>query len=177
MNSPNRKNRKSMRAEWWDYGWNGAYFVTICTKEMQHFFGEIKDGKMILSNVGVIVDVLWHQIPNHQPYVELAEFVVMPNHIHGILILDKPTEIVEKLENDDRIPFEKRREGQGKNTLSSILGGYKSVVSKHVNRLGLESAWQYRFHDHIIQNEKLYERIEKYILTNVENWKDDKFFS
>ncbi|WP_291726539.1 transposase [Bernardetia sp.] len=178
MNNPNKKYRKSIRAKWWDYGWNGAYFITICTKEMQHFFGDIKDGKMILSNVGVIVDVLWHQIPLYHAFVELGEFVVMPNHIHGILILDKPKEIIEELEKDARMPVEKRlKEGQGKNTVSSIIGNYKSAVTKNVNRLGLASKWQFRFHDHIIRNEKSYQRISNYILTNVENWEDDKFFN
>jgi len=80
----------SARAQWWDYGWNGAYYITICTHNREHYFGEIKNGKMILSRTGVIADILWHGIPNHAPFVELGDFVVMPNHIHGILILDKP---------------------------------------------------------------------------------------
>lgn len=172
------KNRKSIRAKWWDYGWNGAYFITICTKDKQHFFGKIENKKMTLSSVGVITDVLWHQIPKYYPFVELAEFVVMPNHIHGILILDKPNEVIEEAETDNRMPVEKRlKEGQGKNTVSSIIGNYKSAVTKNVNRLGLESEWQYRFHDHIIRNEQSYNRISNYILTNVDNWEDDKFFS
>src|SRR5690606_30576081 len=77
----------SARAQWWDYGWNGAYFITICTQNRVHFFGEIKEGKMTLSRLGVIADMLWHEIPNHSKYAELGDFVVMPNHIHGILIL------------------------------------------------------------------------------------------
>lgn len=81
----------SARAQWWDYGWNGAYFITICTKNRNHFFGEIKNETMILSQMGIIADILWYEISNHAPHVELGEFVVMPNHIHGILILDKPT--------------------------------------------------------------------------------------
>jgi putative transposase len=80
----------SARAPWWDYGWNGPYFITICTQNRKHFFGEIHDGKMALSHLGVIADILWHEIPNHTKFVKLGDFVVMPNHIHGILILDKP---------------------------------------------------------------------------------------
>ena len=165
-----------IRAKWWDYGWNGAYFITICTKNKEHFFGEIKDKKMILSKVGVIVDVLWHQIPYHRPYLELEEFVVMPNHIHAIITIDKP---IEKMENVEEEWFflENRFQNQGKDTLSSILGSYKSGVTKHVNRLGLESAWQPRFHDNIIENDESYERISKYIQNNVENWENDKFFT
>jgi REP element-mobilizing transposase RayT len=108
-----------IRAQWWDYGWNGAYFITIYTKNKEHFFGEIKDKKMILSKVGVIADVLWHQIPHYRPYIELEEFVVMPNHIHAIITIDKP---IEKIENEEaeRFFLERRFQNQGKDTLSSI---------------------------------------------------------
>ena len=80
----------SARASWWNYGWNGAYFITICTKNRDHFFGEIENGQMKLSKIGLLADVFWHEIKNHTENIELGAFVVMPNHIHGILILDKP---------------------------------------------------------------------------------------
>jgi putative transposase len=80
----------SARARWWDYGWNGAYFITICTKNQEHFLGQILDEQMHLSESGMIAENLWREIPNNASYVELGEFIVMPNHIHGILILDKP---------------------------------------------------------------------------------------
>ena len=78
----------SARASWWNYGWAGAYFITICTQNREHFFGEIENDKMILSPCGVLADVFWHEIKNHTQNVELGAFVVMPNHIHGILILN-----------------------------------------------------------------------------------------
>jgi hypothetical protein len=65
----------SARATWWDYGWAGAYFITICTKNREHYFGEIRNGKMHLSHWGVLADVLWHEIPHHAKNVELGEFV------------------------------------------------------------------------------------------------------
>jgi putative transposase len=80
----------SARAQWWDYGWNGAYFITICTQNREHFFGKIVDSKFIPSQIGQLAKTIWHEIPNKFQYVELGDFVVMPNHIHGILILDKP---------------------------------------------------------------------------------------
>ena len=73
----------------WDYGTNGAYFITICTKDRQYFFGESENGKMKLSTVGAIAQGFWYEIPKHFPFIELGEFVVMPNHIHGVLILNK----------------------------------------------------------------------------------------
>ena len=80
----------SARAPFWDYGWNAAYFVTICTHNRMHWFGEIVNGEMILSDIGKIAQQCWLEIPQHFPFVKLDAFVVMPNHIHGILIIDKP---------------------------------------------------------------------------------------
>ncbi len=168
--------RKSTRADWWNYGWYSAYFITICTKNKEHFFGEIKDKKMYLSNLGAIADVLWHQLKERRNYVKLEEFVVMPNHIHGIIILDKPIEMQELIDN--KVSFsEESFQKQAKKTISSIVGGYKSGLTKHANRMGLDSGWQVSFHDHIIRSEKSYENISNYILTNVENWEDDKFYT
>jgi putative transposase len=74
----------------WDYGNNASYFVTICSKNREHFFGKITDGKMILSGIGKNAQTYWEEIPIHFPYVILGPFVIMPNHIHGILIINKP---------------------------------------------------------------------------------------
>src|SRR5690554_8187162 len=80
--------RKSPRLKNWDYGSNASYFITVCTKDREHFFGEIKNGRMQVSPAGAIAHVLWYEIKNHLENIELGEFVVMPNHVHGILILD-----------------------------------------------------------------------------------------
>ena len=78
----------SARLQTWDYADEGSYFITICTKNRRHFFGDVMDGKMVLTNAGVIADILWHEIKHHNKNIQLGEFIVMPNHIHGILILD-----------------------------------------------------------------------------------------
>ncbi|RKY77491.1 transposase, partial [candidate division KSB1 bacterium] len=88
----------STRLQNWDYRWNGYYFVTICTENKEEYFGEIKNGKMHLSPIGIIADVLWHEIKNHAKNVELGEFVVMPNHIHGIIILNNDNNISDNVE-------------------------------------------------------------------------------
>jgi putative transposase len=168
----NKYRISSIRGQWWDYGCNGAYFITICTQDREHYFGEIQNDKMVLSEVGIIADILWHQIPIHHKDVELGDFVVMPNHIHGILIIDKkstnidtdnanntnnvetgrvetghaplpvllllPTETIQK-------PGSQRFQNIGKNTISSIVGSYKSAVTKHANRLGYPHQWQKLF--------------------------------
>ncbi len=218
----------STRLQYWDYSWDALYFVTICTKNHQNYFGQIENGKMILSHIGVLADVFWYEIKNHSKIVDLDEFVVMPNHIHGILAINNPensnyrildNKVVERgsdvssapsVPNDPNVPNvpnvetrhalsllqhihppqsetppsdagqtfgQKRFRNQGKNTLSSILGSYKSAVSKHVHRLGFEFEWQARFHDHIIRDDDSLQRIRRYISTNVENWNKDKFYN
>jgi REP element-mobilizing transposase RayT len=79
----------SARAQWWDYGNNAAYFVTICTAHKEHYFGEIQTEQMILSNIGTMTNDCWLEIPAHFPFVELDVFVIMPNHVHGIIVIDK----------------------------------------------------------------------------------------
>jgi putative transposase len=84
----NKYRIESTRLTNWDYRSIGAYFITICTHNREHYFGEIENGKMILSNIGVLANVFWYEIKNHTNNIELGEFVVMPNHIHGILIVN-----------------------------------------------------------------------------------------
>jgi len=195
----------SARLQPWDYRWAGAYFITICTQNRIHYFGEIQNGTMNLSNVGVIADILWYQIPHHHtPNVELGAFVVMPNHIHGILILtgnnndndnvetghalslptdiptdtptDIPTDKSTEINSIEKTIGQQRFQNIGKNSVSSIVGSYKSAVTKHAHRLGYEFAWQTRFHDHIIRDKTSFEKISDYIVNNPINWQDDKFF-
>lgn len=186
----NKYRTSSIRAQWWDYGWNGAYFITICTQDREHYFGEIQNDKMVLSEVGIIADILWHQIPIHHKNVELGDFVVMPNHIHGILIIDKQSDNIDidNVETGHALslpsspplpslpkPGSQRFQNIGKNTISSIIGSYKSAVTKHANRLGYPHQWQKLFYDNIIRNNNDYQRISDYIVSNPENWAKDKF--
>ncbi len=169
----------SARAAWWDYGWNSAYFVTICTKNRAHLFGHIIEGKMELSPLGVIADILWHEIPHHAKAVELGDFVVMPNHIHGILILDKPVDplpvfVAQQDGNHEQLHGKVQPETIDRSkTLSSLVGAYKSAVTKHANRLGYLNGWQSRFHDRIIRNYAEYQRIAGYIINNPSRWAED----
>lgn len=168
----------------WDYRWNAAYFITICTHNREHFFGKIKNGKMILSNVGVIADLLWHEIKNHTKNVELGEYIVMPNHIHGILILNNDDDNNDDDNNDDiealRATPLRGRMGDispKPNSISTIIRSYKSAVTKHCNRLNFNFKWQTRFHDHIIRNNKSFDNISNYIINNPQKWEDDNFFA
>ncbi len=179
----------SARLKGYDYGQNGAYFITICTQNRAHHFGEIQNGKMVLSPCGVLADVFWHETLRHNTGVELGAFVVMPNHIHGILILNRTgaelgtgAESVETLHATSlrEIQREIQREQMAKispqaGSVATIIRSYKSAVTKHANRLELPNGWQPRFHDHIIRNEAEYDRIFNYIENNPINWDKDKF--
>jgi len=169
----NRYRIASARAPWWDYGQDAAYFVTICTGDRKHFFGDVVNGDMKLSHVGIIADILWHEIKNHAKNIELREYVVMANHVHGILVLNGNAVSVQSIH---QTPAQSRFQNQGKNTLSSIIGSYKSAVTRHAHRLGYEFAWQVNFHDHIIRNESEYQRIAEYIKANPAKWNEDKFY-
>ena len=175
----NKYRIQSIRLQNWDYGWNGLYFVTICTKNRKCFFGDIVDGKMNLSRIGIIADILWYEIKNHAQNIELDEFTVMPNHIHEILILNGNVETrhalsLQSQSQSQNTIGQKRFQNQGKNTVSSIIGGYKSAVTKHAHRLGFEFAWQRNYWEHIIRNKTEYNRITQYIIDNPVIWKNDK---
>mgnify|MGYP002863282802 CR=1 FL=1 len=178
QNTKTKFNRKTIRLQSWDYANDGAYFITICTKNRHHYFGHIIDGKMQLSPTGVIANVFWHEIKHHAKNIELGQFIVMPNHVHGILILKN---------NDDysvggghALPLPNKNTGKtrfqnpGKNSISSIVGNYKSAVTKHAHRLGYDFEWQTRFHDHIIRDEKAFLNISNYILNNPRKWQEDE---
>jgi len=182
----------SARLQQWDYRWAAAYFITICTHNREHYFGHIENGIMHLSPIGVIADVLWYEIKHHAHNVELDAFVVMPNHIHGILILkggntDNNGTIVgtgHAVETGHALSLtpqpptnigHNRFQHIGKNSVSSIIGSYKSAITKHAHRLGYTFEWQTRFYDNIIRDNQSFDRIQSYIINNPLKWGDDKF--
>ena len=183
----------SARASWWDYGNNASYFVTICTHNREHFFGEVVDHEMRLTEIGESAYDCWNEIPNHFPFVVLDVFVVMPNHVHGIIIIDKLVDGANMGDknmdgvNMDGVNVVKtqnfaslRQSTQNKfgpqsQNLASIIRGLKIGVTKFAKSKNIGFGWQPRFHDHIIRNEESYQRIRNYIITNPKNWHSDKF--
>jgi len=193
----NKYRTTSTRLQHWDYRWDGYYFITICTKNKEEYFGEIIDGKMILSPLGIIADILWCEIKNHSKNMQLDAFVVMPNHIHGIIILSdnivgtetkSTTEVTRRVEDETRHALslreqqqhttigQQRFQNQGKNSISSIIGSYKSAVSRHAHRLGFDFEWQNKFYDNIIRDDQSYREIIDYVENNPQKWEDDRFF-
>ena len=169
----------SARATWHDYN-GGAYFVTICTRDMEHYFGEIVDGEMSMTAIGEYVQQCIKKIPQHNTYANVPAFVVMPNHVHLIVIIDD--------ENADSIcrdvPW--RVSTYGKNEtmqtianqqgrLSTMIGGFKQSVTRYANANSISFAWQTRFHDRIIRDCDEMNRIAEYIENNVARWESDEF--
>ncbi|MEN9416075.1 MAG: hypothetical protein RLZ62_2379 [Bacteroidota bacterium] len=169
----------SARAQWWDYGNNAAYFITICTKNRCHFFGKITDERLLAYPAGDIAANIWYEIPSVFPYAQLGAFVVMPNHIHGIVIIEKTVSGV-------AVPLHPATKPQaggfaGSNNpvlnenLSRIVRWYKGRCSFEIRKVNPVFQWQTRFHDHIIRNDATYQRINDYIENNPANWCKDKF--
>ena len=149
---------------------------------------------MELSDQGKIANQHWLEIPGHFSFVMLDEFVVMPNHMHGIIVIDKPenydggngiARVVEtghalSLQSQQPEPTKQphpRFRNQGKNSISAMVGSYKSAVTKHCNENKIPFGWQSRFHDHIILDNDEFHRIKNYIISNPANWEQDKFFT
>ncbi len=166
----------SARLQNWDYGWNAPYFVTICTQNRECYFGDIVDGTMQLSEIGHMAEKYWYEIPEHFPYVELGVFVVMPNHVHGIIIIDKPDD-----GRDNPTPKKPGGITGDKNPMlhenvSRIVRWYKGRTSFECRKFHADFTWQTRFHDHIIRNNESFEKIQSYIIENPLKWKDDTYF-
>ena len=183
----------SARAPFWDYGWNAAYFVTICTQNRTCWFGEISNGVMVLSVMGHIANSCWYEIPSHFPFVELGAHVIMPNHVHGIVIINKPddgrnaeTQNVASLSEVD-IPMDKWEKtnalkpknqfGPQSKNLASIIRGFKVGVTKNARTINANFSWQSRYHDHIIRNKNSYQSISEYIINNPLKWSKDEFYN
>jgi len=172
----------SARLQNWDYGSPGLYFITICTKDRKHYFGEIENDEMILNQLGLIVNSEWEKTPAIRPdmNLELEEFMTMPNHFHGIIMIG------ENRFNSCRDAMHgvstaatttANKFGPQSKNLGSIMRGFKSSVTTASKKLNIEFGWQERFHDHIIRDQNELIRISNYIKTNPQNWKDDKFFN
>ena len=176
------KQRKPNRLPGYDYSQDNLYFVTSCVHDMICCLGNVVVGtgrdlslqepQMMLNEYGEIADQQWYWLAEQYPYIVLHEFIVMPNHIHGIIEINRNAIVRTGRDlsvRDLSLPKIK--------SLSELMGAYKTTTSKKIHLSGFnEFAWQRSFHDHIIHNEKSYERISNYIINNPKSWDQDKFF-
>lgn len=196
----NKYRISSTRLQNWDYGSDAAYFVTICTQNREHYFGEITNGTMQFYEIGLMANKFWFEIPNHFPFVELDEFVVMTNHIYGIIIINKsnnertvetPNLGVSASNQDVSTSCTSNLGVSTSNldisitTMASkkwkpaplgvIINQYKRICTINARKIHADFAWQSRFHDHIIRNDQSFQKIKDYINNNPQTWDDDKF--
>ena len=193
----NKYRVESTRLKGYDYAQKGFYFVTICAKDKELYFGDVVEtqnfASVQLSEIGKIANKFWLEIPNHFPHVKLDYYVVMPNHVHGIIVINNNDDVCGRDVRGRDVALQRLYHGQrlytgytgvdkkynGKyprmskispkpKSLSTIIRSYKSIVSKivHIKYSEYCFAWQTRFHDHVIRNDDELNRIRQYIINN-----------
>ncbi len=197
--NPEKHHRRSIRLRGYDYKWEGAYYFTICCHQKRCLLGEIEDGVMHLNLIGATVKAVWDSLPRHFPLIELDAFVIMPNHIHGIIVITNsrgeafvpgyndtfPKSLFTNAspipECNDTSPIPRYNDippphGTESGSIGAIIQNFKSVATRRVNRITRNSGtlWQRNYYEKIIRNEKAYENIRRYIVENPLNWDEDE---
>ncbi len=187
---------ETTRLKRWDYRNPSAYFVTICTGGRKKYFGKIKDKKIVLSRIGEIARKYWIEIPEHFPFVKNDIFTIVPNHIHGIIIItekvdeyrkrqnlrknNKPKNHVETLHATSlQTPVENNfisKISPKSGSLSVIIRSYKSAVTNTARKINKNFSLKPRFYEHIIRDENDFLKISKYILENHIRWEEDEHY-
>ena len=167
--------RRSIRLKGFDYRWPGAYFVTICTFHKRCVFGAILESGVRLSPEGKVAQQAWVDIPKHFPHAEAGPFVIMPNHVHGIIILNALP--AGRRGTACRAPTSFGRPVAG--SLSTIVRSYKSAVTRtvHLRRpFSTPPLWQRGFYERVVRGEEDLRRIAEYLEENPRRWAEDEYF-
>lgn len=174
QHNPDKHHRRSIRLPGYDYSQAGYYFVTICCHGRQCLFGDIIDGAMRLNEYGEIVIDEWLRSSQIRQEIQLDEFIVMPNHFHGIVVIN-PVGANGRSplpqSNKPIMPLMKPK------SLSSLMAGFKSSVTKQINLIRNTPGtkiWQRNYYEHIIRNEKALDNIRQYIINNPLSWHNDQ---
>lgn len=181
---PARHHRRSIRLPAYDYRQPGAYFVTICTQNRELMFGEVVKGQMILNGPGQMVESVWRELPQHYPGVEVDTFVVMPNHLHGVIILVGAGP--RACPNNPGQPQGVRGQSQGvaptgTMSLPDVVHRFKSLTTARYRRGILHGRWlpfpgrlwQRNYYERVIRNERELAAIRQYIADNARRWEED----
>ncbi|MBM3130898.1 MAG: hypothetical protein FJ009_20005 [Chloroflexi bacterium] len=173
---PFKHHRRSTRLRGYDYSQAGAYFITLCTQSHECLFGDVIEGEMRLNEIGQIVIEEWSRSAEIRQEIEFDEWVVMPNHIHGIVVITTP-DASARVGATGRSPLQPQQpRGPSKRSLGSFVAGFKSAATARINALrdtpGADP-WQRNYHDHIIRNEREWNAVAKYIAENPANWSTD----
>ena len=163
--------RRSIRLQGYDYRQSGAYFITVCAFRQACRFGEIRNGQPALNELGKIVQRCWLRIPELRASVELDACVVMPNHLHGILVIrDDPAS------GGRSMPAESLP-GPLPDSPGAIVGQFKRAVAIESRAFAARPVWQRNYYDHVIRSEESLNRIRRYIHENPARWRDDSLYN
>ena len=168
---PEYQHRRSIRVQGHDYASPGEYFITICTYERESIFGIVQEDKMILNEWGTIAENCWGELLKNFSHIHLGSCIVMPNHIHGIIGIDKYPE--------GHCKVDRKFSDAISGSISTIVGSFKSATTRQINQIRQNSGatiWQRNFYEHIIRDDVAKARIQDYIVNNPRNWKDDRFY-
>ena len=182
--------RRSIRIRGYDYARAGAYFITICTQNRALLFGEIVDGEMVLNDPGLMIARVWNELPIRFPHLELDACVVMPNHIHGIMVLHPESVDDQKSGGDHTLGEHNTQTGEHKvrpygtlpDTVGRVIQAFKSITTheyvRGVKQYGWPQfkgkLWQRNYYEHVIRNDAELNRIRKYITENPAQWALDR---
>jgi len=190
--NPDKHHRRSIRLQGYDYSQPGIYFITLCTQNHECLFGEILNGEMRLNEFGKMTQQCWLEIPHHFPHVKLDEFVIMPDHIHGIIILNdivgaknfspQPSNNFSPQPSNNFSPQPMPTPQQNitpfrspSKTIGSIIRGFKIGVTKGFRQnTDIYVVWQRNYYEHIIRNKVELNRMRQYIIDNPKKWKTDE---
>ena len=197
---PARQHRHSIRLKGYDYTHPGAYFVTMVTQHRECLFGEVAGGEMQVNAFGKIVQAAWLELPRHYPHAQLDAFCVMPNHVHGIIVLSPDVRpngdsrrggsvpahdtLLGEIASGEEIlasitktrPYSNDQRQTTRHALSEIVRAFKSYSARRINRPRRSpgvTVWQRNYYEHIIRNPGAWERIQCYIENNPANWEKD----
>jgi putative transposase len=171
-----RFHRRSVRMRGFDYTLPGAYFVTIVTHKHNCIFGKIFERKMSLNAIGVIAHECWSEIPDHFHCTDIFPFIVMPNHIHGIITIidDECRGTIMHAHAGYRAPTTEKFSQPVAGSVPTIIRTYKAAISRRARQqLGMVNLWQRNYYEHIVRNQSDLESIAEYIIGNPANWADD----
>ena len=173
--NPTLHHRHSIRLKYHNYSKRSVYFITLCCQHHACLFGHITHEKLVLNKAGTMVFSQWQQLPSRFSTIILHDFIVMPNHFHGI---------IEFTENVDKALSPSKQEQRFAPTLGGVIGAFKSLstheyiqgVNKDAWQPFDKKLWQRNYYEHIIRDQKAYNQIVEYIQTNAARWQDDTYY-
>ena len=171
------RNRRSIRLRGYDYSQAASYYITVCTRDRECLFGNVVDRQMQLNEVGQIIQSVWNGLPQFYEGIELDAFIIMPNHVHGVIVIRPHVGAI----HESPVPSEPsafaRIKDRRRMLLSKVIGRFKMVSAKWINDLRQSQGstlWQRNYYEHIVRNEVALHRIRKYIVNNPAQWESDR---